>query len=325
MKRPKVLLTQPYCDSAMALMRERADVTLGFDLTPDQLREKLRDFDVLMVRITRVDAQLIEANPQLVLISKTGVGVDSIDVDVATQMGIPVTNTPGANANAVAEYTVAGMLALSRRIFWCDQMMREGREAAERYEYLGDDLFGKELLLVGFGNIGKKVAAICRAMEMKVSVYDAFVKEAEVRALGCNYVTDLDLALAQADVVSLHVPLTNETKNLIDARRIALMKQGAYLINNARGGIVDEQALADALNTGYLAGAASDVFSTEPCTMDNPLMSARNLIVSPHIAGVTQGARDAMSMMAVQRMLAAYDGDRTIPVNPTAYLHARWK
>jgi D-3-phosphoglycerate dehydrogenase len=273
----------------------------------------------LIVRQGEIDEDVIAASPRLRVIAKHGTGVDNIDLDAATRLGIPVLRALGANARSVAEHTIALALALLKDLGRLDRAVRGGEWP--KAGYVGRDLAGAKLGLIGFGAIGRDVAALARGLGMAVSVFDPYATglPADVQRE-----TDLDTLLASADIVSLHCPLTTETRHLIDAKRIGRMKPGAFLVNTARGDIVDEAALIEALRNGVIAGAGLDSFAAEPPAKNSPLWSLPNIIVTPHTGGAAKGAMRAMAETAarhVVRVLAGGEPDRQSVANP-AFLTA---
>ena len=244
----------------------------------------------------------------LQVVSRIGVGYDAVDVPAMSAAGIPVMIGTGANCDTVAEHTLSSMLALTKRVHELDALVRMNRWH-ERYRYLPGEVRGREVLIVGFGRIGSRVARLCEAFGMRVRVYDPYVTHDALRAAGVDPVADLDAALPGAEFVTLHCPKTTETTGLIDAARLARFRHGAFLINTARGGIVDENALAEKLSNGHLAGAAIDVFLPEPPVPGNPLLEMSNVICSPHLAGVTREAVERMAQLAVVNALSVFDGE----------------
>ncbi|MBI3983123.1 MAG: phosphoglycerate dehydrogenase [Gemmatimonadetes bacterium] len=259
-----------------------------------RLLEALPTAHALLVRSeTKVTAELLAQASELRVIGRAGIGVDNIDLEAATQRGIAVLNTPGGNTISAAEHTVGLLLALVRRIPWADQSMRAG--AWDRPKFQGVELSGKTLGVVGLGRIGAHVATIARAFGMLVVAHDPFLTEARALELQVQLLP-LDDVLKRADVVTLHLPLTDETLNLIDRRRLGLMKKTGVLINAARGGLVDEVALAEALKAEKLGGAAIDVFETEPLPADSPLRQADRVILTPHLAAATAEAQERVGL-----------------------------
>jgi D-3-phosphoglycerate dehydrogenase len=260
----------------------------------------------------------------LKVIGKHGVGVDNIDIAAATKAGIAVFNTPGANAVAVAEGAVALMLAVVKRIRAGHDLVASGR-FAERGPWRAGDLSGKTLGLVGGGRIAGEVARIAgRGFGMRIRVYDPYVSAAQAEAMGARKIESLEAMLGEADIVSIHVPLTAETKGLIGRARIARMKPDAVLVNTARGGIVDEAALAEALATGRLSGAGIDVFENEPPANDNPLFKLPNVVLSPHVAGITEDSARKMAVGAAQGVVDVLQGRKPEALlNPEVWARRR--
>jgi D-3-phosphoglycerate dehydrogenase / 2-oxoglutarate reductase len=241
-------------------------------------------------------------------VARIGVGYDAVDVEALTRRGIPLMTCNTDNSPTVSEYAFYMMLHLCKGGAHMDSIPRQGRWP-QRYDVLPTELLGKLLLIIGFGRIGTRVAKRALAMEMAVEVYDPYVPAETVRATGCTPVPDLDAALPRADFVTLHCPKTPETAGLFDAARIARMKPGARLINTARGGLVDEAALYAALAAGKLAGAGIDVFEVEPPPVSNALFALPNVIMAPHVAGVTVEAVSRMSEQTARNILSVLDGD----------------
>lgn len=281
-------------------------LTPGFDVQyepgwVDQRADLLEGLDgvhgLIVRNRTQVDAALLAAAGQLKVVGRLGVGLDNIDVECCRQRGIRVIPALGANARSVAEYVVTTAAVLLRGAYLSTAEVAAGKWPRARLSD-GREALGKTLGLVGFGDIGRRTAALAKAFGMEVVAHDPMLSAADPvwAATGVRCVT-LDELLAEADAVSLHVPLVDATRNLIDVGRLAAMKSGAVLINTARGGVVDESALADALRAGHIGGAALDVFEAEPLAAGSPLVNAPNLILTPHIGGVTQEANARVSMM----------------------------
>lgn len=260
----------------------------------EELRSIIEEYDALIVRSrTKVTAEVIEAGKNLKVLGRAGVGVDNIDLDYATRRGIVVLNAPGGNVVSAAEHTFALLLALVRHIARADASLRSGKW--ERSRFKGVELHGKTLGLAGAGRIGTEVARRGRAFGMRVIGYDPYLSRERAERAGIELVTLPDL-LEEADVVSVHTPLTEETRGLIGAEELALMKPTAYIVNAARGGVVDEAALAKALEEGKLAGAALDVFEHEPVRPDHPLLKLENVVVIPHLGGATREAQKSVGI-----------------------------
>lgn len=283
----RVLIVQPIHESGVALLQEYFDVAVASDPSVETVIREIQGVEGVVVRTAPFTREIMEAAPELKVIARHGVGVDNIDVKAATERGIVVCYTPEANAVSVAEHTLIAMGALAKRVLQHDRATREGRWEV-RNEYRAFDLSGKTLGLVGIGRIGSQVARKAQAaFDMEVIAYDPYARPEAAEALGIALEDDLDRLLSRADVLSLHTPLTPETRGLIDQRRLSLMKPSALLINFARGGIVDEQALYEALKQGTIAGAALDVFEQEPPPADHPLYALDNVLLSPHSAALT--------------------------------------
>jgi D-3-phosphoglycerate dehydrogenase len=262
----------------------------------------LYEADAVIVRLFKIDAQDIGQARRLKVISKHGAGLDNIDLQAATAAGIPVLNTPTATVNAVAEHTLALMLALTRQIVPASAALKEGR-FGERGRFQGLELAGKTLGVVGLGRIGTRVAQMASlGLKMSVSAYDPFVSEA-VYSGPATIEDSLEALFREADILTLHVPLTPETRHMINDHSLAWIKPGCRLINTSRGAVVDEAALVRALTEGRLAGAALDVFEEEPLPADHPLCQAPNTLLTPHISSSTQESLDRMSLQSAQGVL----------------------
>jgi D-3-phosphoglycerate dehydrogenase/(S)-sulfolactate dehydrogenase len=275
------------------------DVKVG--LKPAELKAIIGEYEALAVRsATKVTAEIIDAGKKLKVIGRAGVGVDNIDLEAANKHGVVVMNTPGGNTITVAELTVAMMTAISRHIPQATASIKSGKW--EKKKFQGRELFNKTLGVIGIGNIGSVVVERCLGMKMKVLAYDPFISDEAARQLGVERVT-LDQLLAQSDYVSIHVPLTEQTRNLVGKDVLAKMKKGAFLVNCARGGIVDEAALHDALAKGHLGGAAFDVFANEPVSPDNPLLKLDNFICTPHLGASTEEAQQNVATALAEQMV----------------------
>jgi len=252
---------------------------------------------ILVRSASRVDAKLLDQAPHLRVVVRAGVGLDKIDLEEATRRGIFVFNTPGGNAMAAAELTFALLLALVRRVTLSHAALGRGEWERQRYE--GTELAGKSLGVIGVGRIGTLVAERAKAFQMKVLAHDPFLTPPRARDEGWEKL-ELDEVLERADIVTLHLPLSEETRGLLGAREIALMKKGALLVNCARGGLVEEAALTDALVSGHLAGAALDVYEQEPPPLDHPLLSLEQVVHTPHLGASTEEAKQRVGLMAAR-------------------------
>lgn len=262
--------------------------------------------DALIVRQGHVDESIIAASTRLRVIAKHGVGVDNIDLRAAALRNIPVIRAMGSNSRAVAEHTIALALTLLKNIPRLDGAVKAG--AWPKPSFIGRDIAGTVIGLVGFGSIGQQVARMAQGLGMIVLLHDPHARAAIARfGAGCE--RDLDSLVAEADIVSLHCPLTNATRDLLDARRFGLMKPNALVVNTARGALINEAALAAALLEGRIAGAGLDSFAVEPPAPDSPLWALPNLIATPHIAGVTAGSAKTMAEIAARHVIAVLDGE----------------
>jgi len=296
----KIVLAEKTSSAAVTLFKEESGWTV---ITADQINgdlpKQISDADALLVRsAVDVNAGLLEHAQKLKVIGRAGVGVDNIDLEAATRLGIAVMNTPGANAVAVAEHTFALMLALARHITRADVTTRGGKW--EKKSLQGTELRGKTLGIVGLGRVGLEVARRARAFNMEMVAHDPFVSASVVRELGIK-LASLDEVYAVADYLSLHVGLTPQTAGMINAESLKKMKKGVRLVNCARGELIDDAALAAALQSGHVAGAALDVFTEEP-PKGSPLLALENVIATPHIAGSTHEAQDAVGMQIARQV-----------------------
>lgn len=309
MQMPVVLLYEPFHPDALDRLRQKAEVRFASSVEEERLLSELADVDAIIIRANGVvSAALMDAAPRLQVVGRHGVGVDNIDVAAANERGIVVVNTPQAMTESVAEHCLGLMLALSKRIVRADRAARQGAWHV-RHEYIGDELLGKTLGIVGFGRIGRRVAALCHhALDMPVLYSDVDTYTQAAAELNARRVP-LDELLSRADVVSLHVPLLPPTRGLIGQAELRRMKASAYLINAARGPVVDEAALVTALREGWIAGAGLDVFSVEPASADNPLFELDNVVVTPHMASHTQDALLRMATTVVNDVLAVLAGE----------------
>lgn len=304
----KVLVSDPIAKEGIELLQKHFDVDVKTGLEKDQLISIIGDYDALAVRSeTKVTADVLEAAKNLKIIGRAGVGVDNIDVPVATQKGILVVNSPAGNTIAAAELTMALILSLSRNIPKGHEMLRAGEWKAARKQLVGNELYGKTLGVFGLGKIGTAVAKRCQGFEMNVIGHDPFVSEDYARKQGIELV-DFDTLLERSDYITLHVPATKETKGSIGAEQIAKMKDGVRIINVARGGIVDEAAVAKAVEDGKVAGIAFDVYSTEPPEADNPLLKLDKAITTPHLGASTEEAQVNVAVDVAEQIVDVLNG-----------------
>jgi D-3-phosphoglycerate dehydrogenase len=310
----KIFVTESMSQQGRALLRERNDIEIVE--FPNMISAS--DFEAMLkaqapvhgvaLGGTRFGEPELEASEDMKVVTRIGVGYDAVDVPALSRRRIPLMVAGTANSPSVAEQAMFMMLTLAKRAVEMHSIVRDGKWG-HRLGMLPYDLFGKTVLIVGFGRIGTRTAKRCLAMEMNVLIYDPYKTAAEIKATGCEQVSDLDAALPRADFVSIHCPKTSETVGMFNAARLKRMKPTAYLINTARGGIIDETALYDALASGKLAGAGLDVFEQEPPPSGHSLFALPNVIMAPHVAGVTREAVDRMSEQTARNILSALDGE----------------
>ena len=312
----KILVVQPLRPEALRLFEERPDVRFEVitDFSPDNILRHIGDADAMTIRDAPLPVQVLQAAPRLSVVSRHGVGYDNIPIDYCTSRGLPVTVVGSVNAVSVAEQTMFLLLAAAKHGIALDAAVRRGDFAA-RSRLIGLDLRGRTVLIVGYGRIGHEIAARARAFGMRIVVHDPFA----VREPNVTFVDTLDEGLAQADVLTVHVPLGPDTRYLIGAREFALMRPRAIVLNTARGGIIDEEALVAALDSGHLWAAGLDTFEAEPLPADSPLTKHERTVLSPHSAALTEESLIAMGVMTARNALAALDGtlDPSLVVNPS--------
>ncbi|MCA9081708.1 MAG: phosphoglycerate dehydrogenase [Planctomycetaceae bacterium] len=298
---PRVLVTDGLSDAGLQVLRAEPSIEIvdmnKVKMSTDEVRQALQEVDGVIVRsATKLKADVLEGQTRLKAIVRAGVGVDSIDLAAATRQGIVVMNTPAGNTTSTAEQTIAMMMALCRNIGPASQSMREGKW--DRKLYTGTQLAGKTIAVVGLGRIGLSVARRCRGLEMTVLGYDPFLSEERAAEYGIELYRNIDEMIVKCDLLTVHTPLTDETRNLINAERLAAMKPGVRIINCARGGIVDEEALADAIESGHVAGAAIDVFVNEPPAPECRLPKLPQVLCTPHLGASTEEAQEQVAVEA---------------------------
>jgi D-3-phosphoglycerate dehydrogenase len=303
----KVLVKEKIGDSGVQLLRDAGfDVELGVDWEDDELDRRIGEFDGILIRsATKLTGDLLQRAERLKAVGRAGVGVDNVDVEAATKRGIVVANAPQSNVITAAEHTMALLLALARNVPQAHASLTGG--AWERSKLSGVELNEKTLGVLGFGRIGQLVAQRARGFGMRVLAYDAYVSEERFRELGVERAESSDQVYAQADFITVHLPKTADTEDWLDAEAFAKMKDGVYVLNVARGPLVVDQALKDALDSGKVAGAALDVFREEPIT-DHPLFSYPNVVVTPHLGASTAEATDRAGYQAAEQVVAALTG-----------------
>jgi len=296
------LIREPIAEAGVELLRERFDVDVNTD---GDLADTIGDYDAIVIRSsTKLDADLIGRAEKLKVIGRAGVGVDNVDVEAATRRGIVVANAPESTVISAAEHTIGLLLALSRHIPQAHAALKDGRW--ERSRYGGLELAGKTLGILGFGRIGQQVARRALGLEMRVVAHDPFVAKDRFRELGVERIETQDEVLAAADFLTLHLPLTAETRGAMDSGAFSRMRDGVRIVNAARGELLDEAALVDALRSGKVAAAALDVFEVEPYT--GPLLEIDNVVVTPHLAASTEEAQDRAGLIVAEQVVAALEG-----------------
>jgi D-3-phosphoglycerate dehydrogenase len=297
----RILITDNLSPAGLQILRDASpeiEVDVRSGLTPEQVREALGESDAIIIRsATKLTEALLKGQRRLKAIVRAGVGVDNIDLAAATREGIVVMNTPAGNTTSTAEHTIAMMMSLSRNIPQAVASMRAGKW--ERSKFTGTQLAGKTLAVLGLGRIGLAVAERARGLEMRVLGYDPFLSPERAREHGIELFREVDPMTEQCDYLTVHTPLTEETRGIINAARLARMKKGVRIINCARGGIIDEADLAEALKSGHVAGAALDVFTKEP-PVDNPLPALPNAMCTPHLGASTDEAQELVAIEAAE-------------------------
>jgi D-3-phosphoglycerate dehydrogenase len=302
MSRVRVLVREPIAEPGLELLRGHFDVDVDETSPLDEIVDR---YDAIVIRsATRLDASLIDRATRLKVIARAGVGIDNVDVDAATRRGVVVANAPASTVTSAAEQTIGLLVALARNIPQAHAALKEHRW--ERSRWSGVELDGKVLGVVGFGRIGQQVARRAIGLGMRVTAFDPLVGDDRFRDLGVERAATLDELLAGADVVTLHSPLNDATRGMIGRDAIAKMRDGARLVNAARGALVDEEALVDAIRSGKLAGAALDVFPHEP--YEGPLLELDEVVVTPHLAASTEEAQDRAGVIAAEQVVAALEG-----------------
>jgi len=306
----KILVAEKISDKGLDLLRENFEVNVKLDLSPEELIEVIPSYEALIVRsATKVTREVIEAGKQLEIIGRAGVGVDNVDVAAATERGIIVCNAPTSNIVSAAEQAIALMYACARKTPQADKSMKEGKW--DRAKLSGTELYEKTLAIFGLGRIGSLVAERAAAMGMKLIGYDPYASEAKAEELGVTLYNDIDEIIGLADVITVHLPKTPETIGMFDKDRFAAMRDGVILVNAARGGIFEESALIDALESGKVAAVGIDVYEKEPCT-ESPLKRFDNAILTPHLGASTKEAQERAGVQIAQYVALGLEG-RMVP------------
>jgi len=317
MQIPKVLVADPISQKGVEELAVGGllEVTVRTGLPESQILEIIPDFAALVVRSqTKVTAAVLDAATQLKVVGRAGVGVDNVDVEAATRRGVIVMNTPGGNTISTAEHAFSLMVSIARKIPQAHASVKAGKWERKKFE--GVELYNKTLGILGMGRIGTELARRALAFGMRVVAYDPYLAASRARALQIELMEDLDELVTHCDFVSMHMPLTDETRHMLDARRLALMKKGARVVNCARGGLVDETALAAALESGHIAAAALDVFEEEPPPADLALRALDNIVFTPHLGASTAEAQESVGIeIALAIRAALLEGEIRNAVN----------
>ncbi|HXT80701.1 MAG TPA: hydroxyacid dehydrogenase [Acetobacteraceae bacterium] len=319
----KVMLPHTMGKEGIALVQARGDIeTIIYPagISQADLLPQLVDCAGIALSGTPYKQKEMDASPAIQVVARIGVGYDAVEVPALTARRVPLMVAGTANSTSVAEQAFHLMIALAKKNAAMDQLVRDGKWG-DRHGGLPMELAGKTVLIVGFGRIGTRSARRCQGFDMNVLIFDPFVDAGKITAAGCEPVTDLDAALPRADFVSIHCPKNPQTVGMFNAQRLARMKRGAFIVNTARGGIIDEPALHAALVSGHLAGAGLDVFDMEPTPVNNTLLTLDTVIASPHMAGVTTEAVAAMAVTTARNILGVLDGtpERANAINPEVF------
>jgi len=303
---PKVLVADPVSQRGVDELGAggQLEVVVKTGLPEAEILKIIPEFSALVVRSqTKVTAAVLEAAPNLKVVGRAGVGVDNVDVEAATRRGVIVMNTPGGNTVSTAEHAFSLLMSIARNIPQADASMKAGRWDRKKFE--GVELYDKSLAILGMGRIGTELARRAMAFGMRVLAYDPYLSTAKARSLQVELAEDIDSLLPRADFITMHMPLTDETRHMLDARRLALCKKGVRIVNCARGGLVDESALCEALKSGQVAAAALDVYEVEPPPAEFPLRSAPNIVFTPHLGASTAEAQENVGIEIAQAIRAA--------------------
>ncbi len=305
--RPKILVGDMIVDDALEMLRRDADVDIKIGIGQEELENVIENYDALIVRsVPLVTEEVLSRGKRLKVVGRAGNGVDNINVDAATRHGVVVVNTPDSNSISACEQTIALMLAASRSLPLANATLKDGGWGRNRF--MGNELFGKTVGIVGLGRIGAMIATRLRAFGMRVIAYDPYIALERFKRFGAERMENLDDLVRQADFITVHTPKTEETVGMIGERQFQIAKKGVRVVNCARGGLIDEQALAEALRQGIVASASLDVFSKEPCT-SNPLLEFDNVVVTPHIGATTHEAQHRVGTDVASFVLTILRGE----------------
>lgn len=320
-----VVVSHAMYKPGMDALEGKVNIVIPNNGDSDEILDHLKKADGFILRIGKIDRKAIEACPGLRVITRPGVGVDNVDVKAATEYGIPVVICPAVNFHAVAEHSLALILALSKNLKESVDENERGNFSI-RSKYAATEVAGRTVSVLGFGKIGREVARLCSAIGMKVCAYDPFLEKEQITEYGYEYEADMAAAIGKGDYVTLHMPSTPKTRKMINDGMFAAFKSTAFLVNCARGDIVDESALVRVLEAGKLAGAGLDVLSAEPMDPKNPLFSFPNVIITPHMAAQTQETTGKTVTMAAEGTLAVLRGEEWSNIcNPEVYKTDAWK
>ncbi len=313
MAKPKVYVTRELPERGLSAIKNHFEAEVWPEYAPPPKKtiiEKVKDVEALVPLLSdKIDAEVFNAAPKLKIVSQLAVGFDNIDIPEATKRGIYITNTPEVLTDTTADFSWALLMAAARRVAEADRYVRNGKWKVGWHPSMmqGRDVFGATIGIVGAGRIGYAMAKRATGFSMKILFYDVIPRPEIEKDLGAKKV-DLDTLFRESDFVSIHVPLMKETHHLVNAQRLSMMKKTAYIINNSRGPVVDEKALADALQKGQIAGAGLDVFEQEPLPMDSPLLKFENVVVAPHISSASYETRSKMAEMVADNLVAFFEG-----------------
>lgn len=323
----KVVMSQALVPEGMALFKEKGvEIYVADNNNVNNYLDQMQDADAIVLRIATMDRHAIENSPKLKVIGRPGVGFDCADVAAATERGIPCVIATGANSRAVAEHTVGMMFAIAKNYVECDIGTRKGDYTRVRGLGKAFDLQGKNVAVIGLGHIGSQVSMMCKALGMNVMGCDPYLTKEKIESYGAECYANFEDMLPKADILTVHVPLMETTRNMITKKHLECMKKTAIVINNARGGIINEQDLVDALNNDVIAGAGVDVYTEEPPAASFPVFKAKNMIVTPHSAALTRETLVRTATMCAQGILDVLEGKKVPNVfNPEVYEHKIWK
>ncbi len=325
----KIAITKPLSKRGMEYAKTHAEITVLDTCDPDEVIKKLSDHPVdgLIARWLPMDSSFMSriGETGCKVVARFATGLDNCDLEAATKNRVPVVYAFGANAHSVAEYTVALMLATFKNIPYCDRSSHNGDNAYGKGKYLSRDFHGKKLYIIGFGNIGRQVGSMCRALGMEIYAYDKFLSRERIEAEGAQWSENLYDKLADADIVSLHMPLTKETEKLVNDAFFDHMKQGAVFINTARGGLVDEEELVERLDQGFLRSAGLDASSIDDGIVNEKLKRCQSVTLSAHVAAMTEESLEAMARLCVDGICAVLEKKRwKVTANPQVYDLLGW-